>query len=339
MSAARKVSLLIPAFNAERWIGETLQSALAQTWANKEIIVVDDGSTDRTLAIARQCEGRGVLIIAQENAGAAAARNAAYAASQGEYTQWLDADDLLAPDKIERQMARAAELEDSRVLLSGPWATFSRAPVSARFEKTELWNDLSPADWLALKLGRNLHMQTATWLTSRALAEAAGPWDSQMWVDDDGEYFCRVLLQSSGVAFVPEAKVFYRMTDRHRLSLIGLSERKKEAMVESMRRHIAALRSLEDSERVRLACLRYLQTWLGAFHPERPDLVREVEQMASALGGSLTAPRLSWKYAGIRALMGPKAARRAEIFLPHFRSWLTQAATHPLTVLHRGDSH
>ena len=57
-------------------------------------------------------------------------------------------------------------------------------------------------------MGENLHMQTATWLTSRELAEAAGPWDTRLLVDDDGEYFCRVLLASEGTRFVPEPGCF-----------------------------------------------------------------------------------------------------------------------------------
>ena len=72
-------------------------------------------------------------------------------------------------------------------------------------------------------MGHNLHMQTATWLTSRELTEAAGAWDPRLFVDDDGEYFCRVLLASDGVHFVPSVKVFYRANSSTRLSYIGRS--------------------------------------------------------------------------------------------------------------------
>src|SRR6266850_5014325 len=94
------VSILIPAFNSEKWIADTLRSAIAQTWQRKEIIVVDDGSCDETLAIARQIEVEKVCVVTQKNQGAAAARNKAFSLSQGDYIQWLDAYDLLAPDKI-----------------------------------------------------------------------------------------------------------------------------------------------------------------------------------------------------------------------------------------------
>src|ERR1700741_4422028 len=98
------VSILIPAFNASEYIADTIRSALAQSWPRKEIIVVDDGSTDATLPIARGFRSREVSVLTQPNQGAATARNTALSRCQGDVIQWLDADDLLAPDKIARQM-------------------------------------------------------------------------------------------------------------------------------------------------------------------------------------------------------------------------------------------
>src|SRR5262245_12357649 len=119
------VSILIPAYNAQEWIADTLESAVGQTWPNKEIIVVDDGSRDQTLAVAQRCADRGVTIVAQPNQGAAAARNTAMAHSRGDYIQWLDADDLLSPDKIAAQIAAAARPPFTRrTLLSSPWGRF-----------------------------------------------------------------------------------------------------------------------------------------------------------------------------------------------------------------------
>jgi hypothetical protein len=162
-------------------------------------------------------------------------------------------------------------------------------------------------------------MQTATWLISRELTEIAGPWDIGMDVDDDGEYFCRVLLASDGVRFVPEAKVYYRVSGAGGLSYIGRSKRKRETLWRSMQLHIGALRSLEESERVRAACLKYLQSSLIYFHPERPDIVREAEEIARDLGGRLEAPRLSWKYSWIKAMFGWGPAKHAWLVLPRIR--------------------
>src|SRR5512138_2951718 len=99
------VSILIPAYNSEQLIEESLRSALAQSWPNKEIIVVDDGSLDRTFEVAKRFESKTLKVVTQPNQGAAAARNKAFSLSQGDYIQWLDADDLLAPEKIASQLS------------------------------------------------------------------------------------------------------------------------------------------------------------------------------------------------------------------------------------------
>jgi hypothetical protein len=162
-------------------------------------------------------------------------------------------------------------------------------------------------------------MQTATWLVSRELSEAAGQWDTKMYVDDDGEYFCRVLLASDGVRFVPGAGVYYRTLANASVSYIGRSSRKMDAQLLSMRLHIGYLLSLEDSARTRAASLAYLQTWIGTFYPDRPDLVESSKAMARDLGGLVTIPRLSWKYAWIREVFGINPAFRAQRALPRVK--------------------
>jgi GT2 family glycosyltransferase len=310
------VSILIPAYNAERWLADTIRSALAQTWPYKEIIVVDDGSRDETLSVARQFTSSDVSVVTQANLGASAARNHALSLSHGDYIQWLDADDLLSPHKVAKQMEAAQILRKKRTLFSSEWGYFAYRTDRAKFSPTSLWCDLSPAEWLLRKMAENLQMQTATWLVSRELTEAAGPWDVRLLGDDDGEYFCRVLLASEGVRFVPGGKVFYRVTPSTRLSHIGMSDKKKDAQFLSMQLNVNYVRSLEDSERVRTACVTYLQNWLFNFYPERPDIVQELEKLAASLGGRLEVPRLRWKYAWIKPLLGWGAAKKAQIVFP-----------------------
>src|SRR5208283_714905 len=213
------------------------------------------------------------------------ARNKVYSVSRGEYIQWLDADDLLAPDKIARQMAMMEKFRNNRLLMSSGFGLFKYRFHRAQFRPTPLWTDLPKVEWLIRKLGQNAYMQTATWLVSRELTEAAGPWNTELLGDDDGEYFCRVLLASEGVRFVPEAKVYYRASGSSSLSYIGRSDKKRDAQWVSMQLHIRYLRSLEDSERVRRACVQYLQNWLIFFYPERLDIFEQAQAMAKELGG------------------------------------------------------
>ena len=312
------VSILITAYNAEDTIAYTLQSAVAQTWPRKEIIVVDDGSTDSTAEVARGFKE--VRVVSTENYGLSGAQNNAFPLSQGDYIQYLDADDLLAPDKIERQLAALREFDGKRVLLSSPWAPFYYRTRHARFVRNSVWQDLSPVDWLSTAMRENIHMQNATWLVSRQLAKAAGPWDTRLHFDQDGEYFCRVLLASEGTRFVPGTGIYYRASGANSVSFIGNSDKKKDSLLLTMKLHIQYLRSLEDSERVRKACLAYIQTWYRNFYPERPDLMQEAQQLAASLGGRLSLPKVSWKYAWIQRLFGFAVAKRASQRWNHYKS-------------------
>ena len=314
------VSILIPAYNAEQWIAETIDSALSQTWPSKEIIVVDDGSTDQTAAIAGNFPKDGVVVITQKNQGASAARNKAFAHSSGDFIQWLDADDLLSPEKISRQMEMAQRVSDPQVLLSAEWGRFMYRPRHARLSRTRLWEDLSPAEWLFRKLGENLYMPPQTWLVSRELTELAGPWDESLSLDDDGEYFSRVVAASKEIYFVSGAQAFYRASGPGSLSDVDQSKKKLESLWLSLQLQICRLRELEDTKRTRAACIVFLENWLKFFYPWRMDIVKEAQHLAEILGGHLGIPRLRRKYAWIEMFGSRRTAARVEEFLPNLRA-------------------
>ncbi|MGH1571271.1 glycosyltransferase family 2 protein [Methylobacterium sp. P31] len=115
------VSVVIPAFNAAPFIGRTIESVLSQTWRSLEIVVVDDGSSDDTVAIAQSC-CRGddrVRIVRQENQGVAAARNRGIQESSAHLIAFLDADDIWAPTKISEQLASLRTNEAAAVSYTG----------------------------------------------------------------------------------------------------------------------------------------------------------------------------------------------------------------------------
>ena len=137
------VSVVVPAYDAERWIGATLQSLRGQTYRNLEIIVVDDGSTDGTARIVAEHAVRDVRVtlISQRNGGVAAARNRAIADARGVYIAPTDADDLSAPTRI-GQLVAALEAADERTAVAYSWSAFldeegqtMAMPLSPNFEK------------------------------------------------------------------------------------------------------------------------------------------------------------------------------------------------------------
>jgi glycosyltransferase involved in cell wall biosynthesis len=309
------VSILIPAYNAEEWIAQTIQSALDQTWPNKEVVIVDDGSTDRTLAIARGFASKSVSVHSRPNQGAQQARNTAYGLCQGDYIQWLDADDLLAPDKIARQLEALTRLDTSRTLLSAAWGGFLYRAHKAKFSRSALWCDLAPLEWLLRKMETGAHMQTATWLVSRELTELAGPWDTRLLVDQDGEYFCRVKLACDRIRFVPESKVYYRRTDGDRVSHVGVSRRKQESLLLSLQLLVKYTLSLDDSVRTRQACARYLQKRLIDIRPENADIAAELTKIGASLGATLRFPTSPARYSWLQKLIGWTAAERTRVIV------------------------
>lgn len=307
----RLVSILIPAYNAERWINETIESAKCQTWPNKEIIIVDDGSSDRTYEIAKRHESGFVKVIRQDNRGASAARNKALSFAQGDYIQWLDADDLLETSKIAEQMKQVELEENARILFSGPFGIFYYRTSRARFIPTSLWRDLSPEEWLVLKFGNNLWVSPSVWLVSRKLTELAGPWDERLSLNDDGEYFCRVMCACEKVKFVPAAKSYYRHWSLGTLSWSS-SYKACKSMFLSQKLCIGYLKSLENTERVRSACLSFLQTTYDYFYPEKVELMKEVNDLAYELGGTISPPVPSWEYLLVRRIFGSKMTKKAQ---------------------------
>ncbi len=101
----KKVSIIIPCYNVEKYIGEALQSALDQTYSNIEILVINDGSTDDSVQVASQFDDPRIRIVTQVNRGLNGARNTGINESTGEYFGFLDADDLWHPSKVAEHVA------------------------------------------------------------------------------------------------------------------------------------------------------------------------------------------------------------------------------------------
>ncbi|GAB1544822.1 hypothetical protein NUACC21_74980 [Scytonema sp. NUACC21] len=282
------VSILIPCYNADPWLAETLQSALAQTWQYKEIIFVDDGSTDRSLAIAKEFENTRIKVICQNNRGASAARNRALQEAQGDFIQYLDADDLLAPDKIECQLQLYQQTK-SEYLLSGEWARFYNSPTEAKFIPEPVWNDMSPVDWLVCSWEGGGMMHPAAWLVPRTIVEKAGLWNENLDLNDDGEYFSRVVLASQSVKFCLGAKSYYRSGILGSLS--GRTSRESwESGFLALKLCTSQLLAKEDSWRTRHACATAFQRFIYSVYPDALDLVQRAEAEVQFLGGSDLKP-------------------------------------------------
>jgi len=304
------VSILIPCHNAQRWIAETLESALSQTWQNKEIIVVDDGSTDNSLAVAKRFESPIVKVISQKKRGASTARNRAFQESQGDFIQYLDADDLLAPDKIERQIQLLVD-GNSDCVAAGEWARFYKTPSEALFIPQPLWADMSPVEWLVCAWEGQWMMHPAAWLVPRQVAKKAGPWNETLSLNDDGEYFCRVLLASKEVKFCWGAKIYYRSGISGSLSG-SISANALKSVFCSLELCTSHLLAVEDSPRTRHTCAAQFQRFIHEVYPDVPDLQKTAEAKVKQLGGSQLKPFGGPMFQLLTYALGWKQAKRIQ---------------------------
>ena len=283
------VSILIPCYNSEQWLAETIESALAQTWKNLEIIIVEDGSTDHSLAVAKSFESSMVKVFSQENQGASAARNNALKECQGDFIQYLDADDLLAPDKIELQLQLLQKNPTSNVVASGEWARFYHNPQEALFIPQSLWQNMPAVDWLVCAWENHLMMHPGAWLVPRKISDKAGIWNEDLSLNDDGEYFARVILASEGVKFCQGAKTYYRSGNAGSLSGTKSAKARQSEFL-SLSLGTSNLLARENSPRTRHACASVFQRFIYEVYPDVPELSQQAVAKVKDLGGSNLQP-------------------------------------------------
>jgi glycosyltransferase involved in cell wall biosynthesis len=300
------VSVVIPCHNARSFIGETLDSVFAQTWPNIEVIVVDDGSTDGSAAVVKGFGSAG--LVCQEQRGAAAARNRGLAEASGDFIQFLDADDIIDPDKISLQMARLRDRPDS--VASAEWGRFRATPAEARFVRDENWEDLPPVEWLVRCWSDGLGMLfPALWLVPRAVAEASGPWNETLSLGDDGEYFTRVVLASQGVLFCAGARCRYRSGIGGSLSA-SRNWASGYSVVALCEAHV---RAREDSERVRRGFALSWQRLAHAAYPYDSAVGERALARARALHPVAVRPGGGPAFKVLSRLIGWRAARWLQV--------------------------
>ena len=203
-AGAPLVSVVVPAYNAERTIGASLASIAAQTVTELEVIVVDDGSTDDTVRVAQAAGSRDLRVICQANAGHAAARNTGICAARGRYVAFLDADDLWLPDKLQRQIDEIQRNPKMRALQTGA----ARVDNELRLLWIEHCRPSADQLWDTLCF-RNMPGLMSTLLIERALFEEVGLFDPSLVILQDWDLALR-LARVGQLHSIPEILTAYR---------------------------------------------------------------------------------------------------------------------------------
>jgi glycosyltransferase involved in cell wall biosynthesis len=307
------VSICIPCHNAARYVGAALESALGQTWANLEIIVVNDGSTDGSGDVLNDFESRGVKIIHESCGSAAKARNRAFRETSGAYIKFFDADDLLSPEMVERQLARLNGRQDA--VASSEWGRFYNDDVSTYSKNVEsVWRDMVATDWLveAWKFAKPM-MQPGMFLIPRKILETAGDWDEQLTLFDDFEFYARVLCHTNEVLFTPEGVLYYRSGLAGSLSR-QRSRQSIQSAFDSLFRGTEHLMLRRADAASRRSCANILQNFFYTCYPDYAELRVEVARQVKILGGSDLRPDGPPKFHLLRRLIGWKLAKRIQRF-------------------------
>src|SRR5271165_356217 len=173
------ISVIIPAHNSAAWIEETLASVAQQTIGpdKVEVIVVDDGSTDKTADLAERFLSQTELrwsVIRQVNSGPGHARNVGMKMAHGTWLQFLDADDLIEPEKFAIQWNVAQHCTDDTAVIYSPWRKFGL--IDTRWEHGETISPRVKRDLVAELFSEELSIATGSQLYSRAWLEEVGGW-------------------------------------------------------------------------------------------------------------------------------------------------------------------
>lgn len=216
MPDALTVSVVVPCFNAERWITATLASVQAQQWPALETIVIDDGSTDATAARVLR-EFPQARLVRQANAGVAAARNRGAALAQGEWIAFIDADDWWLPDKLRLQLEALRDAQPPSGLCCSAWSVWtSNAPepepdllekLAAQADDSAKW--AGPSGWIYPQLLLDSQVWTSTVLVKRDLFMQAGGFDPSLRIGEDLDLWLR-LSRVTPVLRVPRPLALYR---------------------------------------------------------------------------------------------------------------------------------
>ena len=299
-----KVSVLIPCYNAEKYVGETLESVFRQTWPDIEVIVVDDGSTDRSAAVVKSFARPNLRLIQQANRGQTAALNVCCNHATGDFVQYLDADDLIEPDKIALQMARLERAP--RCIASSEWGRFKRSPAETVFEAQPFWRDLNPIDWLVQSAFGM--MFPALWLIPMPTVRAIGPWREDLTLANDAEYFTRALLASDRVLFCPGARCHYRSGIPGSLSG-SRSPRALASQFKVVDLCEGYVRAVEDSERVRRVFALNWQRFAHFAYPYDRAIANQALDRARLLHPIRSRPDGGLRFRALSRIIGWRAAR------------------------------
>lgn len=213
------ISVIVPAYNAEKTILETIQSLQKQTFSDFEIIVINDGSTDGTVELLNTIEEPQLKVFSYQNGGLPVARNRGISHATGEFITFIDADDLWTPDKLELQLAALQENPEAGVAYS--WTSF----INEKSEFLYAWEPLYyQGNVYPVLLLKNFISSGSNILVRRKFIELAGEFDPILKSAEDWDYYVRLAALCPFV-LVPKYQILYRRSSQSMTSKVDVMEK------------------------------------------------------------------------------------------------------------------
>ncbi len=274
------VSIIIPCYNAEKYIEDSIKSALSQTYLNCEIIVIDDGSNDGSLSIIKQFKDR-IKIVTGPNQGSSSARNRGLQIATGQWIQFLDGDDLISSTKIEEQIKIAIQF-NHETLFTCSWGRFTSELSSANIIQDPVCHSEDPKLWLIEKYLTAKMTPIHSWLVSKKLIAKSGGWDETITRNDDGEFFDRIVLNSRRVIHCARGVAYYRSGDSGTLSQCITAEA-FDSILRSYKNNIPKFLEIDSNDTVKEACSSALMRLAYYCYPTHAEIARKAEACALSI--------------------------------------------------------
>lgn len=276
------VSIIIPVYNRADLISFSLDAVLNQSYTNWECLIIDDGSTDDSVSVihsytTKDDRFRLFQQSDKKNKGANYCRNFGIKNANGEYFQFLDSDDYLFPQKIESQVIELLNYSKNTVAIC-KWDRFKTSIEEANFMKIYPYykNFESPKNYLNT-LGKKW-IPPLCYLVPRKLVENAGPWNEDLIINQDAEYFIRILINARNIIYVDKAKVLYRHHTETNVS--KETPQKIQAKIDTftlMEKHLEVLYQDEPN----LYIERSKKTYFNRIRKRFPNIIRSNKQVFS----------------------------------------------------------
>ncbi len=317
------VSIIVSCYNGEKYIADTLNSLLSQTYTNLEIIVVDDGSKDNSESVIKSFADKRICYYKQENGGQCNALNAGFKKASGKYIKFYDADDILHKNVIAGQVA-ALQDENDNVVSFIEWRRFYNNILPVEIDLSDphtIHKDCSPLEFIMWKENPPM-VQCGLWLLPTTLLHRTGLWDERLSLINDTEFFTRIFTHAKRLKFADTGYTFYRSSSSEMTLSSDLSKKGIKSAILSIDLSAKWMLQIENSEAIRKRVSQGYMMILEWAYPKHTIYVKLIERRLKQFPKSFTESTRSGKiYNVVSRLLGWKAARRLSRIYQKKKPW------------------